>query len=149
MRTCGIFSQASHPILLGTAVRQMSNIHLLLLSLVVGTCVFFLHSCISAIFIIYVYSSVCASMCAECKTLVSWGPWESETAKRPERECGGQGEEKKDRGQTGETRHSNKKNKKSRRRESGRFRLEKKILRDDVVKHQLVSSTHLLGEENR
>lgn len=66
----------------------MSNIHLLLLSPVVGNCSFFniyifiyiyifMYFCF---FSFYVCSSVCASLCAECTTRVSWGPWESETA---------------------------------------------------------------------
>lgn len=62
MGTCGISSQASHPILLGTTARQMSNIHLLLLSLVVGTCVYFKHSCISAI-VLFMFTVLCVLAC--------------------------------------------------------------------------------------
>lgn len=62
----------------------------------------------------YICSCVCASLCAECTTLVSWGPWESETAERPDwkgllawrmekqrEKCGDNGKDVK-------TRHSNK-----------------------------------------
>lgn len=34
----------------------------------------------------YCSSCVCSSVCAERTTLVSWGPWESETAERPDQD---------------------------------------------------------------
>lgn len=74
-----IFTSLTPNIPLGITARQMSNMHLLLLRPVVGNCssLFYIH-----VFLLFFCSSVCASLCAE----LSWGPWESETAERPDPE---------------------------------------------------------------
>lgn len=68
-----IFTSLSPNIPLGTAARQMSNIHLLLLSPVVGNCSFFLYSCISAIFL-FTFVVLCVLARVRCAQLIAEAP---------------------------------------------------------------------------
>lgn len=118
VRTCGIFSQASHPIFpLGIAARQMSNIHLLLLSPVVGNCSFYIHVFLLFFFPFYICSCVCVLACVRSARL-----WLAEAPERvrqqrdqTERDCWCGGwrssernvETKEKRGNDAKTRHGN------------------------------------------